>query len=1059
MANSIDIGINFVEPNDDGKKREVEPQSEKPKKTSSKGKSSTGPSATQLTQDQLNRIKELEAKYKKGKITGPEAAEYLKLANVKVGERLKELLSKGNAWVGGKEILSGRPLQRIQDKYGTRGRPNEIKNSLRAQMTKAMDKAAKNILSQVVATQPSPDIVADVTNQAIEEVVEEKATEEVVPKSSSTPKESSNDESKNFIDPKVHPGHGSVFKDESGNEYVLLKHRHGKVEGAPIVDGKAVINKDSIKSFYVGTGDTTRKTDTLELTNRNYYVDKAQKQLDDWKSKNKTESTFGESPVRFKTGTSFIGNKITDHFGLRKNVETIDQYVEYAANKYWKGSDLNYSNYDNAVKQFQDILKPGANREDIKADRDIPNFGDKSDEDVINYLLKRWSEMKADIDAQKNNISETISSQSIIPASKKSESNTRKDIFSYATEENAQQFEEQESKRKQEQASRQKEAEDKARKMVEDAIMPVEDSLKDINDAIAKIGTGAGSGDGGKGKGPKAPPGFGDDDDMGDDGDINDDFGPFPTLRARIENLQRTFKSTLYAEKDANLFSSLQKTFEKGRRAEDYDALQKVIEEEVRAQMKLLLAFETRNENLRYSLEATLVEKIRKEANKPEEKQDKEAFDWLVARLEEVRESRNKIQSEFDKIETEITSTLSERATSGMLTGKIERDIRQMEVQGKEEDKIIGTYMKEFSKYVKAEYKQIANKQASEVAYQTMEANKDKMKSSELLKKMKVAYDKEFTRVMDTIPTETELTREEILAAHEAGQGKFAPEAFRPKGASPEYTARQPSATGGSGGTGGPGTPTTTSGWPEDIPPSRENLSAILPPPKVDMDKVRENFARWALIKEATKPMVSASTPQGTTGSEVLGTTAAVGGGALALGVISGPIAAMAVGVIQMTGILAQIAENTAKEVTPFSPELIMAKVEQSLTRLNINMAIANASGRDLANYQKSSNLLSNQLYELGVDIWDTSDKQVTFLIDALSFIVSILRIFVIIGSAIWKIQEVVLYPLYISVRQLAKTGEYITNLLSGRKTATVRDYTEDFMANDLRPRNNNRNQ
>jgi hypothetical protein len=958
MTSGINVGITYDESNDKNKKSDVDSE------TSAKKPATKKKTPEPLTEQQLSRVKEIQAKYLDGSATGPEIKEFLALTKTQIGTGLKDLLTKKNTLVGGEQIIRGKPLSQIEER---RGHPNEKKNRLKSQITAAMSKASDKLMQQSVLGQQPSALSQEMSNPTL--------------------KSSSKD-----VDKPIQSQSNTSFEVE-----------------------QSIVNKIATIPMFRGI----RGKSTTEPKGPQYFS-----------SSEVFAKTYGETSQHSiqVSNPLVVSNEDWNNYA-NNQFNPIDQIVE----------KVKKEGYDSVINI----------RKTPSGDELVTVFVVNAEKNIdVQKATNTSSVLEKSKKTPKQSASKTVGSQSVVPPTKKQEN-----IFDYSKEENATKYEEEKSKRKQEQASKKKQANEEAKKMVSNAILPVNDALKDIAYGISKIGTG--SGGGGKGKGPKAPAGFEgenfDDEDMGKEDD------PFPVLRARIENVTRSFESSLYGEKESNLFSSLQKTFDKGRRSENLDIVQQNIEEEVRAQMKLLLAFETRNENARNSLEATLIEKIRKEVNKPEENQSIENINWLMDRLKEVSDSRNKIEAEFAKIEADITSKLSERATAGFVQGKIERDIRQMEVQGKEEDKIIDTYMKQFGKYVKGTYKQIAEEQAFEVGIQTMEANKDTVRSSELLKKVKIAYDKEFTRVMNSVPTETELTRDEILEAHKAGQGKFLPESFRAKGASPQYNAKLASNAGGMGGGGGnTGVPSAASEGPDDIPPKRENLSLLLPSSKVDMDKVRQNFARWALIQQATGPMVQASTPKGTQGSQVFGNAATVGGGALALGIIGGPLATVAVGITQMTGILAEIAENTSEEVAGFSPELVLAKVEQTLNRLSVNMSLANQYGKDLANYQKSSSAMSNQLYQLGVDIWGVIDGLAIFLIDILTFVVAMIRMSVLLLSSIWSLLEIILWPLYALVKQLVLGSQMLMNLLTGwSKGSGVKNYTEDFMSNDPRNKNN----
>jgi len=1014
MTSGINVDITYDESNDKNKKSDVDSE------TSAKKPATKKKTPEPLTEQQLARVKEIQAKYLDGSATGPEIKEFLALTKTQIRTGLRDLLTKKNTLVGGEQIIRGKPLSQIVER---RGHPNEKKNRLKKQITAAMSRASDKLMQQsVLGQQPSA------------------LSQEM---SKPTPESSSKDVDKSALE----SSSKDVDKPTQVQHNTNLKNVYGfgfGNEGLP--DPASVTREEWLKEYMplIMKGVPDAKLDHEDFVNlESMFGNKNPFSPDSPLMKTLSKWVYN-SDLHYVNWYEGVSNLFKDKSDAAKMMlEQISKETDTVLNQEEFGDPGDLKPLaESFVKYLPKYLAS-------KPNSDISNLLETSKAvlDPLEYAISTWEKFQIKKSPEQS-ASKTIDSQSVVPPTKKQEN-----IFDYSKEENATKYEEEKSKRKQEQASKKKQANEEAKKMVSNAILPVNDALKDIAYGISKIGTG--SGGGGKGKGPKAPAGFEgenfDDEDMGKEDD------PFPVLRARIENVTRSFESSLYGEKESNLFSSLQKTFDKGRRSENLDIVQQNIEEEVRAQMKLLLAFETRNENARNSLEAILIEKIRKEVNKPEENQSIENNNWLRDRLKEVSDSRNKIEDEFAKIEADITSKLSERATAGFVQGKIERDIRQMEVQGKEEDKIIDTYMKQFGKYVKSTYKQIAEEQAFEVGIQTMEANKDTMRSTELLKKVKIAYDKEFTRVMNSVPTETELTRDEILEAHQAGQGKFLPESFRAKGASPQYNAKLASNAGGMGGGGGnTGVSSAASEGPDDIPPKRENLSLLLPSSKVDMDKVRQNFARWALIQQATGPMVQASTPKGTQGSQVFGNAATVGGGALALGIIGGPLATVAVGITQMTGILAEIAENTSEEVAGFSPEVVLAKVEQTLNRLSVNMSLANQYGKDLANYQKSSSAMSNQLYQLGVDIWGVIDGLAIFLIDILTFVVAMIRMSVLILSTIWSLLEIILWPLYALAKQLVLGSQMLMNLLTGwSKGSGVKNYTEDFMSNDPRNKNN----
>lgn len=1048
MANGFDIGINFVEdPNDKNSESK-----DKPTEPKVKGKSKTSKTTLELTQEQLSRMRDIEARYQTGKLKGPEVEEYLKLAKVQIGSGLKDLLSKGTTWVGGKEVLRGKPLSRVEER---RGHPNEQKNRLKEQMTKAITKAMEktsNLRSEIIGPEPTTVGQSISMIKSITEKIETANPDNALDPSTSTTVPSPTTSKSVVSTPKSYSSKSasSTYKTKLSPYYSASNL--GKIYGfgfgtEDLPDPKTVSREQWLEAYMplMLKGLPNVEIDHEDLVNlesmfgnKNPFSPDSplMKMMGKWAYGSDLHETNWLDGIRElfadkSKATKMMLEQISKESGVALDLEEF--------------SDPSTEDYKSLAKAFTKYLPKYLSGKE--SNRNISNLLETSKAviDPLEYSIKTWE------NARKNKATQVVKptamsvASSMIPPSKKSVSTKSKDLFDYSSEQNTQNFE----------ASKKKDKE-LAKKLVNDAIAPITESIDALQKDVDKLATGGGGSK--PPKPPKAPPG---DDGMGDGEDFNPEgYDPFPTLRARVENLTDTFKSTLYGERESTFFSSLQKIYEESRRTENVEDVEKQIDKEVRNQTKLLKAFKTRNENTRNMLEAALIERLRKENARPDDAEGvMERRAWLETKLEEVKNARDEIEREYENIEKDINKRLHERASEGFAAGKIERDIRDMETMSKEEDKLLKQYTRDFGKYVKAAYKEIATERAFNIGSEYIEKNKDKLRSSELLKKAKLEFDKEFERVMESMPTETEATRQEIIAAYNPKTGQFDPKSFRPIRANAEYVARQQSSGGGSGGAGQPPTSGSTSAAsPDDIPPSKQNLSQFILPPNVDMDKVRQNFARYALIQQVTKPMVQASTPGGVKGSEVFGSAASVGAGALALGVISGPLAIMAVGVTQTVGILTQIAENTAKEVTPFSPELIMSKVDQSLTRLNINMAIAANSGKELANYQRSSNALSNELYGIGNDIWDSLDFLVVFIVDVLTIVVGGIRLTTIMLSIVFNLLELVLWPLLKAVDQIRWSVSWVTSWLTGVKDAKIKDYTEEFMGNDLRnPKNNNR--
>ena len=83
-----------------------------------------------------------------------------------------------------------------------------------------------------------------------------------------------------MVQPGEHPGNGSIIEDASGKEYLVMMARNSIVNVAPITNGKAEVNRDSIISFstdrdFMPASESTRYM-KLFKTGRNYYDDQKQ---------------------------------------------------------------------------------------------------------------------------------------------------------------------------------------------------------------------------------------------------------------------------------------------------------------------------------------------------------------------------------------------------------------------------------------------------------------------------------------------------------------------------------------------------------------------------------------------------------------------------------------------------------------------------------------------------------------------------------------------------------------------------------------------------------------
>ncbi|MDD2736065.1 MAG: PBECR2 nuclease fold domain-containing protein [Desulfuromonadaceae bacterium] len=83
-----------------------------------------------------------------------------------------------------------------------------------------------------------------------------------------------------MVQPREHPGNGSIVEDANGKEYLVVMARNSIVNVAPITNGKAEVNRDSIISFntdrdFQPASDSTRYA-KLFKTGRNYYEEQGQ---------------------------------------------------------------------------------------------------------------------------------------------------------------------------------------------------------------------------------------------------------------------------------------------------------------------------------------------------------------------------------------------------------------------------------------------------------------------------------------------------------------------------------------------------------------------------------------------------------------------------------------------------------------------------------------------------------------------------------------------------------------------------------------------------------------
>ena len=344
---------------------------------------------------------------------------------------------------------------------------------------------------------------------------------------------------------------------------------------------------------------------------------------------------------------------------------------------------------------------------------------------------------------------------------------------------------------------------------------------------------------------------------------------------------------------------------------------------------------------------------------------------------------------------------------------------------------------------------------------------------------------------MASMSEESELTKEQILEAYKENKGTFPEETFRPKNAPKEfYEKPEPSKPRTQGGTpsgpsgpSGPGTPKGPGGVepPEppfndqNIPPSKSNISMLLPENSVDIKAIKRLALVQASIDAIGKTLVAASTKGGVRPNQIFGnassaamTTAKLGFGAElagaagiapasigAAGAVAGPLGLIAAGVTLSASYLSEIADNTSHNVEAFSPELIMANIDNSLQNLANNMDIANKRGSQLATYQESSNMLSRNLYDLGIELFSILRPFIELVVNVLSFIILLLRMLAITLEKILVVITFILDIVNTGFKESLKAARKIVRFFSGWSTTTLPNFEEEFEKNDPRSRRN----
>ena len=1133
MANSIDININFRGDNTPNRPENENQVESKPSKAQEKLdtealKSKTESTSTPKTTSKPKAEPEQSAleKYISGKaVDSRELLKELKGSDVKVSKKLETLMTKGTVWVSKKRGVYGKPYDLIEE---DRNHGNRNKNKLQADLAKSLEAALKKRENELAQLATSIEAVqAPVTETSVQEdyfdpkAIEEASKEASEYKSRSTVIRMSPDQFLQMAERLGSEGAASVSPEKTKTVTGVLE-KGGKFSSLPYLSFE--IDQKTGKAKVTGHEGRHRAMALKNLGATSMPVvfrgpirwDQQSDQGSFDRVKKWPSSLFGETegeipfpvsdPLKtVDTQTQDILNKIatTPMFrGVRG-----DSTSEPKGPQYFSSSELFAKTYGKTSQHSVQVSNPL-----VVSNEDWGNYANNQF-NPIDEIVKRVKKEGYDsvvnvrktpsgnelitvfvVDASKTVDTQTSAVESVANALEKPEPIAQKveqavqpvveakdSLFNYT----------QESPGKPAEPVVATKTKDVEKKLKDAIVTNVEQAAQSAAESINKAMSGGG------GKKPpnttKAPP-------TGDDGEDDDAFNQFMqgfiseqefyrVLVAQVENLERSFESKLFTAKESTLPSSLQRTFEAGRRTKDFEDTQKLVDEKVASATSSAKSFRTNLENPSNTLEARIKDYIDKVSES--ENIDQEKLALLHQVLKRVQTVREKTQQSYDEITQAISTEIPESAVRGFAQGKIDRDIEELEMQQKDEDRTVKQFQREFKSFVTKKYKELANVEAFEAAKTYVETNRGKLNKRDLDAMAKIAYDKKFEEFMASVSYESELSTEEIMAAYQEGQGTFKPEAFRPKNAPKNFYGKpekesQPlnidfdpfAGKGGKGGGGGGTNPPTGFGPDgEEIPPSRANIGLLSQGGGIDIQAIKNFKIAEASINAIGRTLVSASTKEGVRPGQIFGQTAnaattigltgyaasgaatiASGAGltaggltaAGAAGATAGPIGLMVAGITLSASYLSEIADNTSKNVQAFSPDLILADIDNKMKNLVNNMEIANSRGSSLANYQQSSNQLSRQLYNLGVDVFDQVGPFIQIMIDAGTIVIVLLRALTVTGTIIFRLLNTWLEPLTKGVKTVADSVTSMLDWLLGRRTK-LPDFEQEFMQNDPR--------
>ena len=569
--------------------------------------------------------------------------------------------------------------------------------------------------------------------------------------------------------------------------------------------------------------------------------------------------------------------------------------------------------------------------------------------------------------------------------------------------------------------------------IVEQIVSDATSLLDDIASQVEAVASTGGPGKGGGG-GKKGTGGGGDGEGGDSGGDTPDGYDPNDPrsidryFKARVENLQRTLKTRTFGEEKSIIFSALQGMYEKASRVEDIQTLKSIVNSATRSQIKTLKTFATDIENQTNLLVAVAENELEKEARK--EEPNKEVLNFYENRLAELEEVRNKTAKVYSDSKQRIIVGMRDEAKKGYAAGESERLNKELERIRKDDDKIVEDYQKQYAKYMEDQYKKFAATRAEASAKSFIEENVGTMSKRKLMAKAGEIFDTEVSSLMAKMDIESVAGRLPILKASYQQGGEFVKKNFLN-----DYVAKY--------GRDDFFNEVLMKDYQKEpiLKPTKGGLSKFLPDDE-NKDQFHKNISRFIQIQEAMGPIVAATSDKGVTGSQALG------GVAKAAYATNTPQGMIVGAVVQATGYLAEIAENTGERIQAFAPEVLQAKLENKLDMLTRTIKTGQGSGSDFARYQRSSNVLNAQLFELGVQFYTSFGRGMELLLDTLSFIVVLVRALVLgLGIIATPINIISGYVSW-GFRKIVERIDALYNMFTGKNQVAVPDYTDELLKN-----------